>query len=325
MKQNLNDKLASKITDAQSSAMVSNALNSFPSDLPESEKIEATGASSAGGYTAPLFGDMKEQDEQTSDLTFYKSKFDSNDNSFTAAYKIIDDSSEKVIEVLNIQEIKNENRMFFDKKKSYKIKIHKFRLPKSQVTILDDDTGFKGFKFIKIPYWLVKKNPEQFKIIRINDRKRLDNKYNYKENDLADKVDEDVVDYIRVTDGDIESIRKIKIQQGGEITKTETKEATGASSAGAYVGPQVWAKTSTKKNWRGARKTQLPGGKFVEVKKKCQKFPYCNQGDIKALNIFENERIQEVIKNISKKHKIDENVIKNILSYEMQIFRNNKK
>jgi hypothetical protein len=63
--------------------------------------------------------------------------------------------------------IKNENRMFFYKKKSYKIKIHKFKLPKSQVTILDDDTGFEGFKFIKITYWLVKKNPEQFKIISI--------------------------------------------------------------------------------------------------------------------------------------------------------------
>ena len=77
IKQDLNSKLTSKITDAQSSAMVNDILNSFPSDLPESEKIEATGASSAGGYTAPLFGDMKEQDEQTSDLTFYKSKFNS--------------------------------------------------------------------------------------------------------------------------------------------------------------------------------------------------------------------------------------------------------
>ena len=325
IKQDLNSKLTSKITDAQSSTMVSDILNSFPSDLPESEKIEATGASSAGGYSAPLFGDMKEEDEQTSDLTFYKSKFNSDDNSFTAAYKIIDDSSEKVVEVLNIQEIENENRKFFDKKKSYKIRIHKFRLHKSQVTILDEDTGFEGFKFIKIPYWLVKKNPEQFRIIRINDKKRLDNKYNVKDNTLVGKVDDDVVDYIRITDGDEQSIKKIKVQQDGEITKTETKEATGTSSAGAYVGPAVWAKTSTKKNWRGARKTQLPGGKFVEVKKKCQKFPYCNQGDIKALNIFENERIQEVIKKISKKHKIDENVIKNILSYEMQIFRNNKK
>jgi len=294
--------------------------------LPEEENLEATSSGGSGQYSAPLFGDMNEdENEQSTDLTFYKSKFNSDDDSFTAAYKIIDDASEKVIEVLNIQEIKNENRMFFDKKKSYKIKIHKFRLPKSQVKILDDDTGFKGFKFIKIPYWLVKKKPEQFKIIRINDKKRLDNKYNYKESDLDGKVDKDVIDYIKTTDGDIESMRKIKIQQGGEITKAETKEATGASSAGAYVGPAVWAKTSTKKNWRNARKTQIPGGKFVEVRKKCQKFPYCNQGDIKSLKIFENERIARVIKNISKKHRIDERVIKNILAYELGIFRNNEK
>jgi hypothetical protein len=326
IKQDLNSKLTSKITDAQSSAMGSDILNSFPSDLPESEKIEATGASSAGGYTAPLFGDMKEdENEQSTDLTFYKSKFNPDDKSFTAAYKIIDDTSEKFVEVMNIQEIEDLRKMFVSKKKAYTIRIFKFKLPKSQITISDENTGFEGFKFIKIPYWLVKKNPEQHRIIRINEPKILDNKYNFKDNKLIGKVDDVVVDYIKTTDGEKESIRKIQIQKDGEITKTETKEATGASSAGAYVGPAVWAKSSTKKNWRGAKKTQIPGGKFVEVKKKCQKFPYCNQGDIKALNIFENERIQHVIKNISKKHKIDENVIKNILSYEMQIFKNNKK
>ncbi len=72
-----------------------------------------------------------------------------------------------------------------------------------------------------------------------------------------------------------------------------------------------------KKNWRGARKTQIPGGKFVEVRKKCQKFPYCNQGDIKALKIFENENVKEVIKNISHKHNISESHIKNILLIEL--------
>jgi hypothetical protein len=190
---------------------------------------------------------------------------------------------------------------------------------------LDDDTGFEGFKFIKIPYWLVKKDPQQYKIKRLNKKKRLANKYNYPVDDLLNKVDDDVVDYIKVTDGDKESIRKINIQKEGNVTKTETKEATGASSAGAYVGPAVWAKSSTKKNWRGAKKAQIPGGKFVEVKKKCQKFPYCNQGDIKALNIFENDKLKEVIKNISKKHNISENVIKNILSYELDVFRKYKK
>ena len=103
--------------------------------------------------------------------------------------------------------------------------------------------------------------------------------------------------------------------------KVETKEATGASSAGSYLTTAAWAKSTKKKDWRGKSKTQIPGGKFVQVKEKCKKFPYCNQGDIKSLNIFENETFKKVIKNISKKHGISENVIKSILSYE---YYNNK-
>jgi hypothetical protein len=58
---------------------------------------------------------------------------------------------------------------------------------------------------------------------------------------------------------------------------------------------------------------QIPGGKFVKVKEKCKKFPYCNQGDIKALKIFENEKLKEVISKISKEKQISENLIKKIL------------
>ena len=101
-----------------------------------------------------------------------------------------------------------------------------------------------------------------------------------------------------------------------DTKKVETKEATGSASSGSYVTTAAWAKSTNKKDWRGKSKTQLPGGKFVQVKEKCKKFPYCNQGDIKALKIFENETFKKVIKNISKKHGISENVIKSILSYE---------
>lgn len=107
-----------------------------------------------------------------------------------------------------------------------------------------------------------------------------------------------------------------------EGKKTETKEATGSGSAGSYVTPAAWAKSTSKKDWRGKSKTQIPGGKFVQVKKKCKTFPYCNQGDIKALKIFENEKLKKIIKTISEKHGISENVIKNIISYE---YLNNKK
>jgi hypothetical protein len=440
--------------------------SSVTKELPESEKVEATGSSSAGGFAAPLFGDMKEQGDnsESTNYNFFKEIYDPNTKSLIAAYKIVNDTNEKFIEVLNIHEIYTEDKTFFDKKFPYDIKIFKFRLPKSQIEILDEETGKEGFKFIRIPYWLVKKEPEQYKIKRKDISKRLDNKYNSPQKNLEGKVDDSVVEYISTLDGDKQSLRKIEVQKGKsdkdinssdiseeddytkeaknnitsvfdnmpklkdlkpfglkysvksiknllvpktqdgkykdnrwirdempfpkeldilnvliqsrlaifyfknqakkrnkqhyvwamdinkedldnfpipqmifdtvsrilkggdeEITKAETKEATGSSSSGSYEQPAIWAKSSTKKHWKGARKTQLPGGKFVEVKKKCQKFPYCNQGDIKALNIFENEHVKEVIKNISNKHNISENVIKNILIYEFDVFRKYKK
>lgn len=99
--------------------------------------------------------------------------------------------------------------------------------------------------------------------------------------------------------------------------KIEANEATGSGSSGSYVTPAAWAKSTSKKDWRGKSKTQIPGGKFVTVKKKCKKFPYCNQGDIGALKFTnENKDLLDVIKTISEKQGISENMIKNIIFYE---------
>jgi hypothetical protein len=103
-----------------------------------------------------------------------------------------------------------------------------------------------------------------------------------------------------------------------EVQKAETKEATGSGSVGGYSSPAMWAKSTKKKDWGPSRKTQLPGGKFVSVKDKCTKFPYCNQGDIKALNISKNESVAEAIKNVSKKMNVSENVIRAILEHEYE-------
>ena len=103
-----------------------------------------------------------------------------------------------------------------------------------------------------------------------------------------------------------------------DITKMETKEATSSSSSGSYESPSFLAKSTSKKDWRGASKTQIPGGKFVSIKKKCNKFPYCNQGDIKALNLYENPSVNEAIKRISTKYGIGENVIKSIIQHEYE-------
>lgn len=103
-----------------------------------------------------------------------------------------------------------------------------------------------------------------------------------------------------------------------DITKMETKEATSSSSSGSYESPSFLAKSTSKKDWRGASKTQIPGGKFVSIKKKCNKFPYCNQGDIKSLNLYENPSVNEAIKNISTKYGVSENVIKAIIQHEYE-------
>ena len=66
---------------------------------------------------------------------------------------------------------------------------------------------------------------------------------------------------------------------GEEPKKVETKEAAvSGGGVGAYETPKAWAKSTSKKDWRGKSKTQIPGGTFVQVKKKCKSFPYCNQG-----------------------------------------------
>ena len=102
------------------------------------------------------------------------------------------------------------------------------------------------------------------------------------------------------------------------IEKVEATEATGSGSVGGYSSPSMWAKSTNKKDWGPSRKTQIPGGNFVSVKKKCSKFPYCNKGDINALNISKNESVKEAIKNVAKKLNISESTIITILEYEYE-------
>lgn len=106
-----------------------------------------------------------------------------------------------------------------------------------------------------------------------------------------------------------------------EITKVEATEATDSSSSGQYSTTSAWAKSTSKKDWKGKSKTQIPGGKFVQVKKKCKKFPYCNQGDIDAL-ILTNEG---VVKNLCAKYNITEDTLRTILINELNSRDNSDK
>ena len=103
-----------------------------------------------------------------------------------------------------------------------------------------------------------------------------------------------------------------------DVEKVEAKEATTSGSVGGYETPAMWAKSTSKKDWGPSRKTQIPGGGFVKIKKKCTKFPYCNQGDISNLKISKNESVKEAIDSVAKKMGISPNVIKTILEHEYQ-------
>jgi hypothetical protein len=111
-----------------------------------------------------------------------------------------------------------------------------------------------------------------------------------------------------------------------KLKKIETKEATSTSSSGQYDVPGFedvkMRGNNPKGSGRSFKKPQLPGGKFVQVKKKCKRFPYCNQGDIKALNIFENETLKTTIKNMSRKYQISEDLIKNYILKEFETNKN---
>lgn len=103
-----------------------------------------------------------------------------------------------------------------------------------------------------------------------------------------------------------------------DVDKVEAKEATTTGSSGGYESPSMWAKSTKKKDWGPSRKTQIPGGGFVKIKKKCTKFPYCNQGDISNVKISKNESVKEAIKKVARKTGISESVIKTILEYEYE-------
>lgn len=124
--------------------------------------------------------------------------------------------------------------------------------------------------------------------------------------------------YETVFGGDSEFWKKSQSENKKQVKEeAETTEATTSGSVGGYETPSMWAKSTKKKDWGPSRKTQIPGGGFVKVKKKCTKFPYCNQGDINALKITKNESVKEAIRNVSEKLKISKTIIENILIDEL--------
>jgi len=122
--------------------------------------------------------------------------------------------------------------------------------------------------------------------------------------------------------GGFEPLFSATKKQITDVSKVEAKEATGSSSAGIYDAPGFEDVKMRGNHHRGSgrsyKKTQIPGGKFVSVKKKCKKFPYCNQGDIKALTLTNEEVISNVIDVVCEKYGLTKKELSIILDIELK-------
>jgi hypothetical protein len=124
-------------------------------------------------------------------------------------------------------------------------------------------------------------------------------------------------DFVKKSDSETPSLKEGMFSDGMYgVDKIEAKEATTSGSVGGYSSPSMWAKSTSKKDWGPSRKTQYKGGSFVKVKKKCTRFPYCNQGDINALKLTKTESVKEAIKKVSQKLNISEDIIETIIQKE---------
>jgi hypothetical protein len=96
------------------------------------------------------------------------------------------------------------------------------------------------------------------------------------------------------------------LEEEEDLDETTTTGGVG----GVYVGPAMWAKN--KSNWRGTKK-QYPGGKFVKIKDKCKKYPYCTQGDMSALELLESEEVKLAVQEAAKKYGLSTKEVNNLV------------
>lgn len=105
-------------------------------------------------------------------------------------------------------------------------------------------------------------------------------------------------------------IKRTEIERIVKEAVKGTDESTTSSSAGAYVGPAMWAKD--RDNWRGRIKT-WKGGKFVNIKPKCKKYPYCNQSpEAITLSDIPLDKLDKIFEDIGKKTKKPYSMIKRV-------------
>lgn len=130
----------------------------------------------------------------------------------------------------------------------------------------------------------------------------------------------------------------IKKKNITKIHNSELSEITDSSSSGQYDVPFNGGKKDplridgekSIKNSRAVKDKNFPkwggpGSIFVKIKDKCKKYPYCNQGDINALEIIKEMKLDNIILEVAKENKLNKKIVENFLIKEInQIFINKK-
>lgn len=128
-------------------------------------------------------------------------------------------------------------------------------------------------------------------------------------------------------------IKKKDLYKSNNFKKYNVNEVVDSSSSGSYDAPfgdggknplKINGEKSVKKS-RAVKDKNFPkwGGPdsiFIKIKEKCKKYPYCNQGDINAIELLE---IENEIKEISEKYRIPYKEMEKIVINEInKIFIN---
>jgi hypothetical protein len=324
--QNFKDKLESSFNKLPNRSEVSDNLFKLQSKLSETKKEEskeATGAAGAGQFSGPLFGPMKKETKETKGEEFKKDpertiqprEIDL-DNVFGKYYREV---PEDVIRYMR----KNPALIFQRLYDAYGDKAYDYldraAFKKQDMFIKDIKEGeiLKGGKADnKNLEDLVKKHRIPLVDIKKQLSKGIKTEMEHTEN--KSKAMEIAMDHLYEDPKYYDKLKKI-----------ETKEATGASSAGQYDapfpgfvkdplkigGPDTIYKGRAVKDKKFPRYGG-PGAKFVKIKEKCKKFPYCNQGDMNALELIDNS-VKESIERASEKYGMDKSKIMDILLKEL--------
>lgn len=247
-------------------------------EMKEDETKEATGSGSAGQYSAPLFSG--EMKEKWSEK--YKKSINCNNPKGFSQRAHCQGRKKKLREEIN-ESVRTQAAQLKDIARKYSKEIK---------------SGTEKEKIEKM-----------IQVLKRELKKGIDAESNKGKQSIKDIV-QIVIDHL--------SENPYHYSESEKPKKEETKEATGSASSGSYETPAFGAKSMSPKHWRGASKTQIPGGAFVQVKKKCKTFPYCNQGDINALKISRNPIVKKKKKQLAEKYGVSENVIMDIIMRELK-------